>query len=372
MFLIICGASYLLAKHNHINWAIHMLLDGFVIGFTLTPFCGIYYLSGILIYPLIIALAIFFLHDPLKRFFYAVVCAISCILFINQVEVSIFESIQPQLFVESLITFGLLSALFIVGYNYFSVLFNYQSKIVESKNLLKTKNVELSNYIDSNLQLENFAHLASHELKTPLRNILNFSKLLSSKLGDSISGQEREMLGIIENQAFEMEELIKDLFELSSVTNEPLKADKLELDEIISNLIKFDFFEHKSNIKVNHIPKQITGNKSHIKEVFKNLIANGLKFVSPEKDAEIIIDCIESPKEFQFSVKDNGIGISKTNREKVFLIFKRLHTRKDFEGTGIGLAICKKIVERHLGKIWIEDNPSGGSIFNFTIAKNLA
>jgi signal transduction histidine kinase len=128
---------------------------------------------------------------------------------------SALESTHTQLYVESLITFGLLSALFIVGYNYFTVLFNYQTKIVESKNLLKNKNVELSNYIDSNLQLENFAHLASHELKTPLRNILNFSKLLNKKLGDNISGQEREMLSIIENQASEMEELIKDLFELS-------------------------------------------------------------------------------------------------------------------------------------------------------------
>ena len=347
------------------------MLDGFLIGFTLSPFCGIHYLSGILIYPLIISLAIFFLSDPLKRFFYAILCAIGCSLFIYKIKSSNFISLDYNFVEEGLIIFGLLSALFIVGFNYFVVVFRYQSKLEDSENQMLKKNLELNNYIDSNLQLENFAHLASHELKTPLRNILNFSKLLSTKLGAKISVKEKEMLDIIENQAIEMDELIRDLFELSSVTNEPMKSDRLELDLLVSNLIKFDFFEHKENIRINNLPSEIRGNKSYIKEVFKNLISNALKFVSPEKDVEIIIDCEENPKEFQFSIIDNGIGISKDKRDKVFLIFKRLHTRKEYEGTGIGLAICKKIIERHLGKIWIEDNPEGGTIFKFTIAKDL-
>jgi len=371
-FLSICIISFFLAKLNYVTAAIHFMLNGYIIGFTLSPFCGIYYLSGILIYPLIISLAIFFLHDPLKRLIYAIVCAIACIAFIMQIKLATFETEPSHIIEESLIIVGLLSALFIVGFNYFVIVFRYQDKIEESEKLLQVKNQELENYIDSNLQLENFAHLASHELKTPLRNILNFSKLLSTKLEASISEQEKEMLGIIEQQASEMDELIKDLFELSSVTNEPMKANKLELDLILSNLMKFDFFENRSNIEIKKIPKEIRGNRSYIKEVFKNLISNALKFVSSDKDAKIVINCEEHPKEYQFSVADNGIGISKDKRDKVFLIFKRLHTRKDYEGTGIGLAICKKIVERHLGKIWIEDNPSGGTIFKFTIAKNLA
>lgn len=371
-FFSICGISYLFAKFKRITLAIHVLLDGFIIGFTLTPFCGIYYLSGILIYPLIVSLVIFFLTDPLKRFFYAIVCAVSCSIFIYKIKTSNFTTLEHNFIEEGLIIFGLLSALFIVGYNYFVVVFRYQAKLEDSENQMHKKNLELNNYIDSNLQLENFAHLASHELKTPLRNILNFSKLLSTKLGTNISVKEKEMLDIIENQAVEMDELIRDLFELSSVTNEPMKSDKLELELLVGNLIKFDFFEHKENIKIKHLPNEIRGNKSYIKEVFKNLISNALKFVSPEKDVEITIDCKENQKEFQFSIIDNGIGISKDKRDKVFLIFKRLHTRKEYEGTGIGLAICKKIIERHLGKIWIEDNPEGGTIFKFTIAKNLA
>lgn len=372
LFLIVSSASFILAQLDYLKFAIHLIIDGFLIGFTATPFCGLNFLSGILIYPLIIALAIFFMKDPLKRLVYALICTIGCIIFIYKIKMSLYDDMQFHLFAESLIIVGLLSALFIVGFNYFSIVFRYQNRLEENEVLLHNKNKELKNYIDSNLQLENFAHLASHELKTPLRNILNFSKLLSNKLGNEVSDQEKEMLSIIENQASEMDDLIKDLFELSSVTNEPMKAHKLELDLILSNLIKFDFFEHKSNIKVRSIPKEIFGNKSYIKEVFKNLISNALKFVSPDRDAQIEIDCQELKKEYQFSVKDNGIGIKKDKHDKVFLIFKRLHSRKEYEGTGIGLAICKKIVERHLGKIWIEDNPQGGTIFKFTIAKNLA
>jgi len=196
--------------------------------------------------------------------------------------------------------------------------------------------------------------------------------VLTSKLGSKISDQEKKMLGIISNQAEEMDELIKDLFELSSVTNEPMKASRLELDKLLSNLIKFDFFEHSSHIQLNTIPKEILGNRTYIKEIFKNLISNALKFVSPDKAVKIEIGCKNLDEAYEFSVKDNGIGICSTKRDKVFLIFKRLHARTEYEGTGIGLAICKKIVERHLGKIWIEDNPSGGTVFKFTIAKNLA
>lgn len=337
----------------------------------MTPFFGLNYLSGILIYPLVISLAIFFIIDPLKRFIYALLCLLGCIIFIVKLKTSEFQNLENNFLEESIIVIGLLTGLFIIGFNYFVVVFRYQNKLEENELLLNNKNQQLNNYIDSNLQLENFAHLASHELKTPLRNILNFSKLLSKKIGSSISPQENEMLTIIENQAIEMDELIKDLFELSSVSNEPMKTSKVELDLILNNMIKFDFFENKANIKILWIPKEIFANRSHIIEVFKNLISNALKFVSPDKKAEIVIDCKESNQEYQFSVSDNGIGISKTNREKVFLIFKRLHSRTDFEGTGIGLAICKKIIERHLGRIWIEDNPLGGTIFKFTIAKNI-
>lgn len=370
-FLLICLSSFVLAKLKYRIFATHILLDGFIIGFTLSPFFGLYYLSTILIYPLVISLAIFFINDPLKRFAYAFISVVACIIVISQLKLNFYNISEYHILEEGLIVIGLLAALFIVGFNYFVVLFRYQGKLEESEQLMHNKNIELENYIDSNLQLENFAHLASHELKTPLRNILNFSKLLAKKLDGTMSSQEKEMLGIIEQQASEMDELIRDLFELSSVSNEPMRTNKLKLELMLQDLIKFDFFENRSNIKVAGVPKEILGNKSYIKEVFKNLISNALKFVSTDKEVEIIIDYEERQKEYQFSVTDNGIGINENKRDKVFLIFKRLHTRKDYEGTGIGLAICKKIVERHLGRIWIEDNPQGGTIFKFTIAKNL-
>lgn len=348
------------------------MLNGFLFGFTITPFFKIYYLSGLLIFPLIIALAIFFVQDPLKRLFYALLCAIGCALFIFETKGVNFTSIESNYIAEFLIAFGLLSALFIVGYNYFVVIFRYQVKLEQSEKLMLNKNQQLEHYIDSNLQLENFAHLASHELKSPLKNIVSFSNLLAKKLEDKIPNKEREMLGIIENQAKEMDELIKDLFELSTVTNEPMETGDVELDRVLKDMIKFEFFEQKEFIRINNLPQIIQANKTFIKEVFKNLITNALKFIASDRIAQITIDCKELQDKYQFSVKDNGIGIQKDKRDKVFLIFKRLHSTKEYEGTGIGLAICKKIIERHLGQIWIEDNPDGGSIFKFTIAKNIA
>jgi len=371
-FLFLSLLTVILVKQSYLQLALHVLLNGFLFGFTLTPFCGIYYLSGILIYPLIISLAIFFVQEPLRRLIYTVLCIVTCLVFIYKSKGIDYTVIESNFIAEFLIVFGLLSALFIIGYNYFVVVFRYQAKLEKSETLLQQNNKELSQYIDSNLQLENFAHLASHELKTPLRNIISFSNLLAAKLRDTIPDKENEMLGIIENQANEMNELIKDLFELSSVTNEPMKTSEVQLPYMLHNLIKFDFFDHKENISIRSLPRKINANKSYIKEVFKNLISNALKFVEKNNIPEIIIDCQELPNEYQFSVADNGIGIHKEKRDKVFLIFKRLHTRCDYEGTGIGLAICKKIIERHLGKIWIEDSPTGGTTFKFTIAKSIA
>ena len=370
-FLAVSSTIILLVKFSYLQLAVHTVLLGFFIGFTVSPFFGKIYLSPLLVYPLTISLAIFFLEDPLKRLLYALLSLIGCLVFIYQVGVSDYNAFKSTYIIEFLTAFGLLSSLFIVGYNYFVVIFRYQDSLEQNEFLLQKKNEELNSYIDSNLQLENFAHLASHELKAPLRNIMSFSKLLSSKLKGKIPAQEEEMLAILEHQASEMDDLIKDLFQLSTVTNEPMKTGEVDLPEVVNDMIKFDFFENKELINVRGLPNKIFANKTFIKEVFKNLISNALKFISPERNAEIVIDYQELMNEHQFSVKDNGIGIQRDNREKVFLIFKRLHTTKEFEGTGIGLAICKKIIERHLGKIWIEDNPTGGSIFKFTIAKNL-
>lgn len=370
-YVLICALCILLIRFEYTKPAIHLILSSFLLGFTVVPFLGFSFLSGIIIYPLIISLAIFFLENALQRLSYALLAAFFCTLYIYKLKVSNFEQDAHYFIQEGLIIAGLFSGLFIVGYNYFVLLFRYQDLLEENDLQLQKKNSELSSYIDSNMQLENFAHLASHELKAPLKNIISFSKVLSSKLTEDLPEKEKEMLEIIENQASEMDELIRDLFDLSTVSNEPMKAVEVELPTMMQNLVKYEFFEQKAFIKVNNLPDKIFAHKSYIKEVFKNLISNALKFVPKDKIPNIAIESQELASEFQFSVSDNGIGIKEDKRDKVFLIFKRLHTRSDYAGTGIGLSICKKIIERHLGKIWIEDNPKGGTIFKFTIPKNL-
>ena len=370
-FAILSLTCILLVRFDFVNIGIHVILNGFMFGFTLAPFFGLHYLSGILIYPLVISLAIFFLDTALARFTYAIISTLCCLVYIYQLKLNSFTQSDAYFVQESLIILGLFSALFIIGYNYFVLIFRYQKILEENDLQLQKQNTELSSYIDSNMQLENFAHLASHELKAPLKNIISFSKLLNSKLSDTIPEKEKEMLEIIGSQASEMDDLIRDLFDLSAVSNEPMKASEVELPKMMQNLVKYEFFEQKEFIRVHELPEKIFAHKSYIKEVFKNLISNALKFVPKEINPEITIESQELANEFEFSVADNGIGINKDKRDKVFLIFKRLHTRTDYEGTGIGLSICKKIVERHLGKIWIEDNPTGGTIFKFTIPKNL-
>ena len=370
-FFSISFISLLFIINKKLEFAIHIILVGYLIGFTISPLFELYYLSSILTYPVIVTNVIFFSRNRLIRIFYVLLCFFASLFLIYQFKSIDFTSIQPNYVIEVVIVAGLLISLFIIGYYYFAVIFKYQDEIEKSEILLQNKNTELKKYIDSNMQLENFAHLASHELKTPLRNITNLSQFLSTKLDDQISDQQKEMFELINSQVEEMGKLIKDLFELSSVSNEPMEVKPLDLPVMIDSLINNDFLKQKKWITVKKLPNQIIGHNIYIKEVFRNLLSNALKFISHTTDPKIVIDCKEKTEEFQFSVIDNGIGISKQKRDKVFLIFKRLHNKTEYEGTGIGLAICKKIIERHQGKIWIEDNSTGGSVFKFTIAKNI-
>ena len=364
--VIACAIVYIISKSLP-TLSVHVLISSYIISFAVAPFYGVFYLSTMLIYPLMLALVIFFLDDVLERYVYAVLSITACTILLWKIKTEHFQGLELDLLQECIMIAGQLIALVFIGHKYLSIVYGYQKQLEKKDVLMQKKNKDLSKYIASNLQLENFAHLASHELKAPLKNIQSFSKLLSVNLADTATARDKKMLFIIESQASEMDQLIKDLYELSSATNEPMKVSIIELKLLVTNLIKFEFAENAENIRVKYLPQEITGNKTYIKEIFKNLISNALKFKVKGIKPQIIIDCETNQNIHEFSVIDNGIGISENKREKIFLIFKRLHNKEDYEGTGIGLSLCKKIVERHEGDIWMEDNPSGGSIFKFTI-----
>ncbi len=239
---------------------------------------------------------------------------------------------------------------------------------------LTAQKLELEKYIESNLQLENFAHLASHDLKTPLANVIRFSQLLELKTKDKLTDREKQLFRFIIDGSNRMSETIDSLFQFSKATNKKLEYSKFSMARLISDLksdIKVNIDDSNAIIDYKQDDILLTGDKILIKQLMHNLILNGLKFKKDDVSPRINIEVKNQKLNWLIEVSDNGIGIEEDYRENIFLLFKRLHDNSAFEGTGVGLAICKKIVEQHGGKIGVESQIGVGSTFYFTIPKKL-
>ena len=223
----------------------------------------------------------------------------------------------------------------------------------------------------SNRELEQFAHVASHDLQEPLRMVASFTQLLERRYKSQLDDDADDYIGFIVEGAQRMKALIDDLLTFSRLNTEPSKYEpvliEVALDDVIFNL-KSSIEENNAKITYDNLPT-VMGDLSQIRQLFQNLISNAIKFHGDEPP-EIHISAKEFEKEWLFSVSDNGIGINQNHQEQIFSIFKRLHTRNEYDGTGIGLAICKSIVERHGGKIWVESDEKNGSTFFFNMSKS--
>lgn len=219
----------------------------------------------------------------------------------------------------------------------------------------------------SNAELEQFAYVASHDLQEPLRMVTSYLQLLEKRYADQLDKDAFEFISYAVDGSKRMRNLIHSLLEYSRI-NRIKPFEWIDLKELMSDVLinlNTSIEENNAVIKVNELP-DIYGDYVLVNQLFQNLISNALKFRSDETP-EIIISGQKLKDEFLFSIKDNGIGFQKQYSEKVFVIFQRLHSKEKYPGTGMGLAICKKIVERHGGKIWVESDPGKGSIFYFTI-----
>ncbi len=248
-----------------------------------------------------------------------------------------------------------------------------ERKISKQIEELDRKNKELKNYISSNMELESFAYVASHDLKEPLRSISSFTELLQRRYGDLFDDNAKEYMGYITKSVQNMNDLIHDLLTYSRVTTEELDVRELDMNKMVSDLIELHMLQEnpKAVFTLEQLPNALNFNKTKLRQVFQNLIGNAIKFKKLGEMPEIHITCKENRDNWLFTVEDNGIGISKEYLEKIFLVFKRLHTKMEYEGSGIGLAICKKIIEQHGGEIWVDSEEGKGSRFNFTIKKGL-
>ena len=234
---------------------------------------------------------------------------------------------------------------------------------------LKVSQIRLKAYSE---QMESFAYMVSHDLKEPARMVNNFMQLLEKKYAAQLDEKAKKYIHFATDGAKRMTVLIDDLLAFARVNNETNTDEEVDTNHLLNEVIAYlkgVIEEKNANIVHGKLPV-ILASATEIKLLFRNLISNALKYQSANKQPIVEISCEENKTNWQFVVKDNGIGIDSKNLETVFRLFKRLHSNEAYTGTGMGLAICKKIVENHGGNIWIESEEGKGSKFYFTISKN--
>jgi signal transduction histidine kinase len=222
----------------------------------------------------------------------------------------------------------------------------------------------------SNADLEQFAYVASHDLKEPLRAISGSVQILQERYVTGLDPGVDEVVKHTVEGANRMQTLIDDLLAYSRLTTREAVVEPTDLKEIVDEaLANLELSIKESKTVITHDPfPTVQVDRTQLLQVFQNLISNAIKYRS-QRTPKIHLGVENKASEWLFYVRDNGIGIAPQYTDRIFRIFQRLHTRKEYSGTGIGLAICKKIIERHGGRIWVESEPEEGSRFNFTLPK---
>jgi PAS domain S-box-containing protein len=238
-------------------------------------------------------------------------------------------------------------------------------KLAQLKAELELRAAELER---SNAELAQFAHAASHDLSEPLRTVSSYVQLLASRYRGRLDQDADEFIGFAVEGVAQMQALIDGLLAYSTAGSTDFACEPVDCAEIVWRVLcalERSISESKAEISVEPLPT-VSCDAAHLAEVFQNLISNAIKFAG-DKPPQIRISAAREPKAWCLTVQDSGIGIEPQHRQRIFDMFRRLHSRQTFPGTGIGLTICKKIVERQGGGIWVESVPGGGSSFRFTL-----
>jgi PAS domain S-box-containing protein len=220
----------------------------------------------------------------------------------------------------------------------------------------------------SNAEFEQFAYVASHDLQEPLRMVASYCQLLQRRYQGQIDSEADEFIDYAVDGANRMQRLINDLLDYSRVGRGEQVHDRVDLSEMFATILRDlekTIEDTKASITADPLPA-VSGNQTQLRQLLQNLLTNAIKYKG-EAPPIVHVSAKRDGEDWLFSVRDNGIGIDPEFAERIFLIFQRLHRRDEYSGTGIGLAICKKIVERHGGRIWFESDGHRGTTFNFTI-----
>jgi signal transduction histidine kinase len=220
----------------------------------------------------------------------------------------------------------------------------------------------------SNGELQQFAYVASHDLQEPLRMVASFTQLLAKRYSDKLDDDAREFINYAVDGAKRMQTLISDLLSYSRVGTQGKAFELVHCDAVLDRVLKsLQLAIEDTGAVITREPlPAVAGDSIQLTQLFQNLLTNAIKFHG-KKPPLVQISTENNGSMWKIAVRDNGIGISPEHADRIFVIFQRLHTKTEYPGTGIGLAICKKIVERHGGRIWVEASPGGGSTFFFTI-----
>ena len=222
----------------------------------------------------------------------------------------------------------------------------------------------------SNAELEQFAYVASHDLQEPLRMVSSYTQLLGKRYGERLEGDAKEFMAFVIEGAGRMRQLIDDLLAYSRVGTRGKGFRQVKLESVIERAsVNLRAALEESGAELTHDPLPVVqADESQLVQLFQNLIGNAVKFHGAAVP-KIHVSAVEKEQEWEVAVTDNGIGVEPQYFERIFMVFQRLHDRGQYPGTGIGLAICKKVVERHGGRLWVESEPGKGSSFHFTLPK---
>src|SRR5205823_1564996 len=221
----------------------------------------------------------------------------------------------------------------------------------------------------SNAELEQFAYVASHDLQEPLRMVASYTQLLARRYKGKLDQDADEFIAFAVDGARRMQELINDLLTYSRVGTRALQLETVDSNQLVDQVVgdlAAAVHESSASVTRDDLPS-VQGDPTQLRQLFQNLIANGIKFHRPDQTPQVHISAMRERGPWTFSVNDNGIGIEPQYQQRIFALFQRLHTRADYPGTGIGLSICKKIVERHGGQIRVDSAPGRGTTFRFTL-----
>jgi len=352
---------------NYARFSLILIGNGFV--FVLCGSLGRQ--SGIYLLYFPLSCAILILYN-LRQYIYIIVSmAITflCLIILEIYDYSIFQITMPEASILNLMRGISVFAALIVS---LVCVFSMQFAADKAENTLAQAQEELKRYAQKmeskNKELEQFSYIASHDLNEPLRTVTSLVDLLNERYSNELDNTAKKSLNFITGAVSRMSQLIKGLLDYGRLgQNAEIKLVDLNL---IVHTVCADLASSINNasakINVGNLPT-LNVYETEIRVLFQNLVSNAIKFRNPGEIPEINILAEKQNGIWTFAVKDNGIGIDAEHKDKIFIIFQRLNDRSDYEGTGIGLAHCKKIIDLHNGNIWVDSVPGEGSTFYFTL-----